>query len=370
MSDLAFSQPLMPAAVQLPVQSYFDPAVYQLEQERLFADAPVYYGHALMVPDEGDYHTIEWLAHGKMLKRAGGEIRLLSNVCRHRQSLIYQGRGNGQHVVCNLHGWTYDNRGHLIGAPLFPETPCLNLEQTPLTSWNGLLFDTHRDVASDLKSLGVARFMDFSAFAYHSTHVTEYDFNWKTFIEVYSEDYHVDPFHPGLGNFVDCAELKWEWGEHYHVQSVGIKNRLARAGSAAYQEWHKEVLRRYAEQSPEYGALWLTYYPNIMVEWYPHVLVVSVVIPRAVEQCTVVTEFYYPEDVALFEPEFIQAEQAAYFETAKEDDEICYRMHQGRRALWLRGENQVGPYQSPTEEGMQHFHAFYRRKMGGDWLAR
>jgi len=370
MSDLALVKRLQTTAVQLPIQAYFDPCVYQLEQERLFANAPVYYGHELMVPNEGDYHTIEWLLHGKMLKRSANEIRLLSNVCRHRQSLIYQGRGNGNQVVCNLHGWTYDNQGKLIGAPLFPETPCLNLGQTPLTSWNGLLFDARRDVAQDLEKLGVANYINFADYAYHSTQVTEYDFNWKTFIEVYSEDYHVDPFHPGLGHFVDCAALQWEWGERYHVQTVGIKNQLDHPGTKAYSQWHREVLRRYANQSPEFGAIWLTYYPNIMVEWYPHVLVVSVVLPRSVEKCTVVTEFYYPEDVIYFEPEFIEAEQAAYFETAKEDDEICLRMHQGRQALWLQGDNETGPYQSPTEEGMQHFHAFYRREMGEAWLAR
>jgi choline monooxygenase len=29
-----------------------------------------------------------------------------------------------------------------------------------------------------------------------------------------------------------------------------------------------------------------------------------------------------------------------------------------------RGDNEVGPYQSPMEDGMQHFHEWYRRKMG------
>jgi len=370
MSDLAPLQRLMPAAAQLPIDVYFDPECHQVEQQRVFADAPVYYGHELMVPNEGDYQTIAWLEHGKMLKHSNGEIRLLSNVCRHRQARIYQGRGNAKHIVCNLHGWTYDNQGRLSAAPLFTPTPCLALEQTPLTSWHGLLFDAGRDVARDLQHLGVAHHLDFSDFAFHSSHVTEYDFNWKTFIEVYSEDYHVDPFHPGLGSFVDCADLKWEWGENYHVQSLGVKHRLRRPGSKRYGDWQREVLRRYAEQSPEFGAIWLTYYPNVMVEWYPHVLVVSVVLARAPEQCTVITEFYYPEEVVLFEPEFIAAEQAAYFETAKEDDEICYRMHAGRKALWLAGKNQVGPYQSPTEDGMRHFHQFYRRKMGNSWLAR
>jgi hypothetical protein len=39
-----------------------------------------------------------------------------------------------------------------------------------------------------------------------------------------------------------------------------------------------------------------------MVEWYPHVLVVSTLIPQDVDKTLNVVEFYYPEDIALFEP--------------------------------------------------------------------
>jgi phenylpropionate dioxygenase-like ring-hydroxylating dioxygenase large terminal subunit len=103
-----------------------------------------------------------------------------------------------------------------------------------------------------------------------------------------------------------------------------------------------------------------------MVEWYPHVLVVSTLIPQAVNKTLNVVEFYYPEEIALFEPEFIAAEQAAYMETAIEDDEIAERMDRGRLALTRQGRSEVGPYQSPMEDGMQHFHEFYRRVMGDD----
>ena len=50
-------------------------------------------------------------------------------------------------------------------------------------------------------------------------------------------------------------------------------------------------------------------------------------------------------------------------ETAIEDDEIAERMDAGRKALMLRGVNETGPYQSPMEDGMQHFHEWYRRIM-------
>jgi choline monooxygenase len=29
----------------------------------------------------------------------------------------------------------------------------------------------------------------------------------------------------------------------------------------------------------------------------------------------------------------------------------------------LRGDNETGPYQSPMEDGMQHFHEWYRREL-------
>jgi hypothetical protein len=46
-----------------------------------------------------------------------------------------------------------------------------------------------------------------------------------------------------------------------------------------------------------------------------------------------------------------------------EDDEIAKRMDRGRNALMVRGDNEVGPYQSPMEDGMLHFHEYLRRQV-------
>jgi phenylpropionate dioxygenase-like ring-hydroxylating dioxygenase large terminal subunit len=193
--------------------------------------------------------------------------------------------------------------------------------------------------------------------------IHECNYNWKSFIEVYLEDYHVGPFHPGLGQFVTCDDLKWEFGDWYSVQTVGVKNRLAKPGTRTYARWHKAVTDYYRGEMPKQGAIWMVYYPNIMLEWYPHVLIVSTLIPRGVNRTTNVVEFYYPEDIALFEREFVESEQAAYMETAREDDEIAERMDAGRLALYRQGRSEEGPYQSPMEDGMQHFHEFLRREL-------
>ena len=341
MTDIASALALKQSRAQLPVSWYFDQQMLEFEQQLLFENGPSYIGHELMVPNAGDYHTLEWMDHAKFLIRNGNGVELLSNVCRHRQAVMLEGRGNARNIVCPLHRWTYDTRGELLGAPHFPGNPCLNLHKTPLQNWNGLLFAGRRDIAQDLGQLRERADLDFSGYMLDRVHIHECNYNWKTFIEVYLEDYHVVPFHPGLGNFVTCDDLEWQFGPRHSVQTVGIKNRLSRP-----------------------GAIWLTLYPNIMIEWYPHVLVVSTVHPKGPQATTNVVEFYYPEDVALFEREFVEAEQAAYWETAIEDDEIALRMDRGRKALQQQGISQAGPYQSPMEDGMLHFHEYLRRELG------
>jgi choline monooxygenase len=336
------------------------------ELELIFQRGPRYLGHELSVAEVGDYNALAQEGEGRALVRSPTGIELISNVCRHRQAVMLRGRGNTKsNIVCPLHRWTYDLHGELLGAPHFDQDPCLNLRRYRTHNWNGLLFeDNGRDVNADLAGLGTIAELDFSGYVLDRVHHHECNYNWKTFIEVYLEDYHVGPFHPGLGNFVTCDDLRWEFGRHHSVQTVGVADALGKAGSGVYQRWHDQVLKFRNGEPPRHGAIWLTYFPAIMVEWYPHVLVVSTLVPKGPQQTLNIVEFYYPEEIAAFERDFVEAQQAAYFETCIEDDEIALRMDQGRRALLDRGDDEFGPYQSPMEDGMQHFHEWYRRAMG------
>lgn len=367
MSDLSISlEALGRSSAQLPVTSYFDEGLFQKEQQLIFEHAPRYVGHTLAVPDVGDFHTLVQEGEGRALVRTKDGVELISNVCRHRQAVMLKGRGHTrQHVVCPLHRWTYDLHGQLVGAPHFQHDPCLNLRNYPLQEWNGLLFEQNgRDVPADLAGLGPKSALSFEGYRFDRAIVHECDYNWKTFIEVYLEDYHVGPFHPGLGSFVACDDLRWEFGPHHSVQTVGVHQALARPGSPVYRRWHDALLAFRGGTSPSHGAIWLTYYPTVMVEWYPHVLTVSTLFAKGPQKTINLVEFFYPEEIALFEREFVEAQQAAYMETCDEDDEIALRMDAGRRALMERGDNEVGPYQSPMEDGMQQFHEWYRRQMG------
>ena len=373
MSDLSLQ--LQQAASQLPVHSYFDPALFERERRLIFERGPRYVGHALAVPNPHDYFALPQEADGRALVRdAQGRIQLISNCCRHRQAIMLGGRGNlqdqgkghaGGNIVCPIHRWTYSSGGQLLGAPHFEQDPCLHLNNYPLREWNGLLFeDNGRDIALDLAGMAEARNLSFDGYVLDHVELHQCNYNWKTFIEVYLEDYHVGPFHPGLGNFVTCDDLKWQFGSDYSVQTVGVAPTFGKPGSPVYQKWHEVLLKYQGGQLPERGAIWLTYYPHIMVEWYPHVLTVSTLHPIGVDKTLNMVEFYYPEEIVAFEREFVEAQRAAYMETCIEDDEIAERMDAGRKALFERGDNEVGPYQSPMEDGMQHFHEWYRARLG------
>jgi choline monooxygenase len=362
MSDLSSLSNLVQSNVQPVVSAYFSDSVLEQEKKQLFAAGPGYIGHDLWVPEQGDWRSIPWENDGRVLVNNGSNIELLSNVCRHRQAIMLRGHGNTENIVCPLHRWTYNLNGELLGAPHFNKQPCSKLQSFDLQNWRGLLFNSPHNIGKQLENVPFMEQIDFSDYKLHSIKTNELPYNWKTFIEVYLEDYHVDPFHPGLGQFVSCSDLQWYFGENWSVQSVGVKAGLRRPGSPVYKKWHEAVTQFGNGEEPAFGAIWFCMYPNIMVEWYPHVLVVSTLHPMGPQKTLNVVEFFYPEEICLFEPEFVEAEQTAYMETAYEDDEIAIRMDEGRKVLLERGQTDAGPYQSPMEDGMQHFHEWYARE--------
>lgn len=378
MSDLGQNKHLMPASTQPKLASYLEEAHLVLERERIFNQSSLYVGHEKSVPQLGDWRTLTHENSGRVLVRTASGLELVSNVCRHRQGLMlgnHHGWGGkapthtgnlaetGGNIVCPLHRWTYNPQGELLGAPHFPEKPCLNLDRFTLKNCHGLHFEGPRHPAQDLGALFSRPEFNFSDYVLDHVEVHKCHYNWKTFIEVYLEDYHVEPFHPGLGHFVSCDDLTWEFGKQFSLQKVGVHRALSQPGSDAYRTWHNKLLDFRQGSTPNFGAIWVTYFPTHMIELYPHTLVLSTLYPVSAQETINVVEFYYPEEIVSFEREFVQAQRAAYMETTLEDDEIAERMDAGRKALLARGKDETGPYQSPMEDGMQHFHEWYDHMM-------
>ena len=352
-----------------PSHFYFDDSI--LEREHILFRHANYVGHKHLVPELGNYSVIPQSDDGLFLINTTDGIECVSNVCRHRQATILKGSGSTSSIVCPLHGWTYDTSGKLVGAPHFDPCPNTSLRKFQTQEWNGLVFEKNAfDIVSNLKQMRLANHFNFDGYVFHSRMTHECNYNWKTFIEVYLDDYHVDPFHPGLGNFVDCGKLDWQFGDRYSVQSVGVNNELKLAGTPVYKRWHDVLLDYRKGIVPEFGAIWLTIYPNVMVEWYPEVLVISSVWPVTPQKTRNIVDFYYPEDIAHFEQVFVETHQAAYMETCFEDDEIAERMDRGRNHLNNLRFDDYGPVHDPMEIGLKYFYEYYDRFIFSDWTKR
>ena len=107
MSEIAKIYQLTQVLTQPPLRWYFDPKILEIELRILFDDGPGYIGHELLVPNLGDYHVLDWMGNAKMLVRNKNGVELLSNICRHRQATMLEGRGSAKNIVCPLHRWTY-----------------------------------------------------------------------------------------------------------------------------------------------------------------------------------------------------------------------------------------------------------------------
>ena len=209
---------------------------------------------------------------------AKGEIELISNVRRHRQaampggtrqSAVRRGTCRRQHrsFRCTA-GPTVPARGELLARPAFQPRPRLNSQQLPSARGTDCCSRTTA-ATSRLIWLVLREQLQFDGFCARpcSRCTRQRQLEdllsrsiWRTITSA--------PSHPVLGNFVTCDDLKWEFASEYlGADWVGVAPGFGNPGSDIYKEVARGAagLHRNGEL-PDRGAIWLTYYPHIMVE--------------------------------------------------------------------------------------------------------
>jgi len=99
---------------------YTDPAIFDLEMERIWGKSWIYIGHESQVPESGSYITVQL---GKlpvvMVRDRKDKVHVLFNRCGHKGAkLVDKPCGNtGGGFNCCYHGWSYRLDGQLIGVP-------------------------------------------------------------------------------------------------------------------------------------------------------------------------------------------------------------------------------------------------------------
>ena len=193
-------------ATALPPGFYHDPAIFELERERLFRRGWLSPGLAAEIAKPGDYLTFSIDDQPIMtLRGADNRIRSFSNVCLHRMMRLLDGRGNCARIVCPYHAWTYGIDGRLVGAPHMKLTPGFeprahHLPEIRTEVWEGWIYVTLDPEAASVAEL-LAPLRDTVA-AYdmagyvpvaHQDHV--WCTNWKLLTENFMEGYHLPVSH-------------------------------------------------------------------------------------------------------------------------------------------------------------------------------
>jgi choline monooxygenase len=357
-------------AVGLPISWYFDPEILEIERRQLLDVGPTYAGHQCLVPREGDFAVRGGPQAGRVLVRKNGEPQLLSNVCRHRQAQLLTGCGHAKHIVCPIHNWAYDLNGCQVAAPFMGENPRLDLDCTPLTDWNGLLFTGPRDVRRELSPLDGWTELSARDVVLERVDEEEYDLNWKAFLEVYLEDYHIGTIHPGFRNFVDPSDLHGALhitsGERFFCEQVKVRWPLVTAGSPLFAEYQKILIDVSKGLRPEFAAVWMCLFSGQLIEWYPHSLVVTTYTPLSPRRTRLRSEYYFDRQIAETRRDYVECGLAVLDEVTGEDQLASEALEHGRVAAYARGDDWRGPYQLPMEQGLKNFHDCLRNVIAAE----
>ncbi len=194
-------------AETLPPWCYTSPAFHAWEIERVFRRTWLCLARADEIAEPGDYLACEVAGVRVLLVRGrDGRARAFANSCRHRGALLLEGSGNCRAIQCPYHSWTYALDGTLTGAPDMEETRGFEREghgllPIRLEDWEGFLFvnlgGDGGNLADHLGDCGHYH-ADYALADMVASRRTSFEVrcNWKSFLEVFNEYYHLKTVHP------------------------------------------------------------------------------------------------------------------------------------------------------------------------------
>ncbi len=215
---------------------YTDPAVFELEAEKIFHKYWLYAGHVSQIPNPGDYFLRNVLDESLIIIRGDdGQVHALYNVCRHRGSQIcWEETGHMGNLVCPYHAWVYKRDGSLKHARLFPEDfdkSRFGLHRAPVEVLEGFIFFSLSNEPVDFEPVSRdlrphLEWHDFGSAKVCHTEYLDLHANWKILNENARECYHCGPAHPDLCRAVPFAAAT---GAPKYVPEEERLNKLAEA---------------------------------------------------------------------------------------------------------------------------------------------
>ncbi|HLI82246.1 MAG TPA: aromatic ring-hydroxylating dioxygenase subunit alpha [Candidatus Binataceae bacterium] len=236
----------------IPVENYFDPARWQREMDLIFKRLPLLLAFTCEMREPGDYKSIEVVGVPVLIVRGqDGLVRAFIGVCSHRGTVLTeQGRGHCEQFTCPYHGWTYDDRGALIGVSgrrKFGEldTSSRGLTELPIVERAGMIFvSLAPGTTIDLEDYLDGMLPELESFGFQNWHMYKQNelptSNWKVAHDGYLEGYHFSILHPKtIAQQVMSNIMTYDsFGPH---QRVGFPtHKIAELRNKPQEDWELE----------------------------------------------------------------------------------------------------------------------------------
>ncbi len=347
MTELESFEGDLARAATLPARWYTDPAIFALEQERIFARTWQPAGRLGQVRQAGDFFTAEVAGRPVVVLRdEHGALRAFYNVCRHRAGPVARGCGRRKSLQCAYHGWTYRLDGSLATTPDFDGVECFDRAENGLVpvavdSWGPFVFVHLGNEPEPLRSfLGgipeATRALAPETMTYAATREWTFDCNWKVYMDNYHEGYHIPLVHPGLFRALDYSKYETRLFAGYEQQLAPIRAVEARKpGEAPYQGGAGDALY--------YGL-----FPNWMLNVYPGNLSINVILPLGAGRTRTVFDWYFTDPG---QKDAIARAIAFSEEVQEEDISICLAVQKGLAS----GVYDRGRFSVKREGAVHHF---------------
>jgi len=348
----------------LPSAFYTDPAMLEIEKERVFWRNWILVAHESDLAENGAYVTVDLLGQPIFLIRSeAGELRAFYNVCQHRGHLLLDGRGTvGQRITCPYHAWAYDSAGMLRGARMSDRMDGFDARDFTLPSVRieqmaGFVFANLDDDARPMREVypGLAEELD--RLAYHDGPLAEVDTatfdiagNWKTVADNLLECYHCHPAHPGFVDLIDMEGYRNDCHENWSVQTGPV-----RSGTEVYDT---------ADGAPHFSSVFI--WPNVSIGHIPgqRGRLVFQFFPTGAERTRQQLTYYGPEG----ERSATEHAAAEWFNTVlgPEDVDLVESVQRGLRS---KGYDQgrficIPDRPELSEHAVHHFHTMVIGALG------
>jgi Rieske 2Fe-2S family protein len=292
---------------------YTDPAVFTLEQDRIFEAMWFCAVRSSDLPKPGSFKSVQVGRESVLVVRGrDGSLRAFLNICRHRGAkLCTEESGEVKRAFqCPYHAWTYGLDGKLVAAPNLTSMPDIDrveygLHTVHLREWLGYawvcLADEPPSFADDVQGAVVERLGDLESIDRYGIdelavgHRVVYDVkaNWKLVIENFMECYHCATIHPEL------TEVLPEFADGYAAQYyVGHGAEFAddvKGFTIDGSEGFDRLPGVDSEQDRRYYAV--TVQPTVFINLVPDHIIFHRMFPVAADRTIVECDWLYSPGV-------------------------------------------------------------------------